>query len=207
METLEDIFKGIETEAKEAFNKSTEGRTFSIAQAVAKAIIYAKENGILPSILEPITETPEDIASISAKIAFAIDTANKLIKGDLNTYEKLLNHIIDIAYVIAVSTSNKTAAVGSDIVKKATVIVVEFFFPGWGAIVGQYLDIFSSAITNAIKTLNYKTLTYLKCKTKEGVESWFNSLREKRGLKKEEESGVGSTGSTVTVTQENVVTA
>ena len=207
METLKDIFKGIEAEAKEAFNKSTEGRTFSIAQAVAKAIIYAKENGILPSILEPITETPEDIASISAKIAFAIDTANKLIKGDLNTYEKLLNHIIDIAYVIAVSTSNKTAAVGSDIVKKATVIVVEFFFPGWGAIVGQYLDIFSSAITNAIKTLNYKTLTYLKCKTKEGVESWFNSLRKKSELTNEEGSKVESPEGITTRTNEKVVTA
>ena len=207
METLKDIFKGIEAEAKEAFNKSTEGRTFSIAQAVAKAIIYAKENGILPSILEPITETPEDIASISAKIAFAIDTANKLIQGDLDTYEKLLNHIIDIAYVIAVSTSDKTAVVGSIIVRKAAEIVIEFFFPGWGAIVVQYLNVFSSAITNAIRTLNHNLLDNINCKTKDAVRNWFNSLREESELTNEEGSKVESPEGITTRTNEKVVTA
>lgn len=187
METLKDMFKGIKTEAKEAFKKSSNGETFSIAQAIAKAIIYAKENGLLPSILDSMTNTPEDIASISAKIAFAISTVNKLVTGDLNTYEKLLNHIIDIAYVIAVSMSDKSAQVGSEIVKNAAEIVVEFFAPGWGEIVGQYLEAFSNEITNAIKVLNHKVLTKIKCKTKNDIYSWFESLREKEEKEEEEE--------------------
>ena len=178
MDTI-DIFEKINPEAYNAFNKSCKGDTFNIAQTVSKVVIFAKQNGILPGILDSLTETPEDIASLSAKIAFAIDTIKRLVDGDLDTYEKLLNHIVDIAYVIAVSTADEVAKVGPELIKMAAGIVAEFFSPGSGEIVGDFIESISKEISAALLTLNTKLLKKFKYDAKKDLQAWFNSLREK----------------------------
>ena len=186
MDTI-DIFEKISPEAYDAFNKSCKGDTFTIAQKVSKVIIFAKQNGFLPSILDSITETPEDIASLSAKVAFAIDTIKKLVEGDLDTYEKLLNQIVDIAYVIAVSTANEVSKTGPELIKMAAEIVAEFFNPGSGEIVGKFIESISKEISAVLLTLSTKLLKKFKYDAKKDLQAWFNSLREKEQATIEEE--------------------
>ena len=188
MEYIE-FFEDISPEDKEAFNNYSSGETYTTAQIVAKVIVYAKEIGILPCILEPLTDTPEKIATISAKVAFSIDIVKKLIDGDIDTYEKLLTRIIDISYVIAVSTVDIVSDVGPKIIKMASEFVTDFLMPGSGDRVGHFVDSISHEISSALKELFYDLLSKYEIKTKEAISSWFNSLREKELSSSAENTG------------------
>lgn len=158
-ESVDNVFKQFrKTEDFNGTNDTTDKDVFDIARAIAKAIILAKNAGVLPHVLEEFTKTPEDIAVVSSKCAAIYDTIRRVADGDLDQYSKFANRLIDWAYAIAVSTVDWVIQKGMPFVKNLTEIAAEvlggfFGYPGLSKIVDLLFNIFYPKIANKLKDM------------------------------------------------------
>ena len=176
----------------ENFRDSYSGDIFGYARGIIKAITIAKQNNLLPEEIEKSTQNPEDAAQLATEGAVMMDTIVKLATGDIDTYEKLANRIIDTTHVLAVSSIEFVVQKGLPIVENSLATAAEavgqaFGTPGVGQIVQQLFDTFAPVIRNKARAVLMAGCNKLHEFAVEAKNCIFSKIRKHRENRKEKQ--------------------
>lgn len=189
----------IDDEILQDIDKSYTGDFLGYANAIVKTIVIAKQKGILPDVIDKSIKNPEDVAKLATKGAVMADTLVKLATGDIDTYEKLANRIIDTTHVIAISSVELIVQKGLPLAENALSLVVEgagqlIGTPGLGQVVQQFFDAFAPAIRNGARALLVAGCNKLNKYFKQAVGHISKRIREHLEKKKRNKGSIIKNG-------------
>lgn len=178
----------VDNELIEEISESYTGDILGYARALIKAIVIAKKKGILPEEIDKNIKNPEDLAQLATEGAVMADTLLKLAKGDIDTYEKLANRILDTIHVLALSTIEYAVQKGVPYVEDSLVVALEYFgqkmgYPGVGTLARQLLDSFAPILRNRSRALLIAGCNKLNEYSNQAKDYIFAKIRKHRELK------------------------
>lgn len=172
----------------EDISDSYTGDIFGYARVLVKAIVIAKQKGVLPNEIDKSIDKPEDVAQLATEGAIMADTIVKLATGAIDTYEKLANRLLDAIHVLALSSIEFAVQKGVPFVENSLVVALEFAgqklgYPGVGTIVQQLLDSFAPILRNRARALLVAGCNKLNEYSIQAKDYIFAKIREHRKLK------------------------
>ena len=172
----------------EDISESYTGDIFGYARILIKAIIIAKQKGVLPNEVDKSIDKPEDVAQLATEGAIMADTIVKLATGDIDTYEKLANRLLDTIHVLALSSIEFAVQKGAPFVENTLVSALELIgqklgHPGVGTIAQQFLDSFAPILRNRARALLVAGCNKLNEYSNQAKDYIFDRIRKHRESK------------------------
>lgn len=181
----------IDNELTQDISESYTGDILGYARTLIKAIVIARQKGILPDEIDKKINSPEDVAKLATEGAIMADTLLKLATGDIDTYEKLANRILDTTHVLAVSSVEIIVQKGLPLAENALSAAAEtigqaFGCPGVGETVQQLFDVFAPALRNRARAILIAGCNKLNEWFNQAKNQIFDMIREHREMKEKE---------------------